>query len=135
MAYVWHAGVHATKVAVGLESVGFKIRSQIIWVKQHFALSRGDYHWGHEPCYYAVREGHRSHWCGDRTQSTVWYVANLNPVGGLREEAATGHSAQKPIEVMRRPILNNTVRGNAKSPYFLQFCRSCVPPMKCFTDS
>jgi hypothetical protein len=49
VAYVWHAGVHAAEVAAGLEAAGFRLRTQIIWVKQHFALSRGDYHWNHEP--------------------------------------------------------------------------------------
>jgi len=119
VAYVWHAGVHAGEVAAGLESVGFRIRAQIIWVKQHFALGRGDFHWQHEPAWYAVREGKSSHWCGDRTQSTVWQIANLNPIGGLRNEAATGHGAQKPIELMRRPILNNTVRGEIVYDPFL----------------
>jgi DNA modification methylase len=108
VAYVWHAGVHAAEVARTLESVGFAIRSQIIWAKQHFALSRGDYHWQHEPCWYAVREGQPSNWCGDRTQSTLWQVANLNPFGGSGDEEATGHGTQKPVELMRRPILNNS---------------------------
>jgi hypothetical protein len=30
VAYVWHAGVHAGEVAVGIEGAGFEIRSQII---------------------------------------------------------------------------------------------------------
>ena len=111
VAYVWHAGVHAAEVAANLESAGFRIRSQIIWAKQHFALSRGDYHWQHEPCWYAVREGKSANWCGDRTQSTLWQVDNLNPFGGSKEEA-TGHGTQKPVELMRRPILNNSVRGD-----------------------
>jgi len=110
VAYVWHAGVHTAAVAAGLEAAGFRIRSQIIWAKQHFALSRGDYHWQHEPCWYAVREGKPANWCGDRTQSTLWQVANLNPFGGSQEEA-TGHGTQKPIELMQRPILNNSLRG------------------------
>jgi len=55
VAYVWHAGIHAAEVARGLEAAGFAIRAQIIWAKQHFALSRGDYHWQHEPCWYAVQ--------------------------------------------------------------------------------
>jgi hypothetical protein len=109
--YVWHAGIHAAEVATGLESAGFRIRSQIVWAKQHFALSRGDYHWGHEVCWYAVREGKSSRWSGDRTQSTLWQIANLNPFGGSNEEA-TGHGTQKPVELMRRPILNNSVRGD-----------------------
>jgi DNA modification methylase len=108
VAYVWHAGVHAAEVAAGLEAVGFRIRAQILWVKQHFALSRGDYHWKHEPCWYAVREGKSSNWCGDRKQSTVWEVPNLNPFGGSQLEPKTDHGTPKAIEVMRRPILNNT---------------------------
>jgi DNA modification methylase len=112
VAYVWHAGVHAATVASNLEATGLRIRAQIIWAKQHFALGRGDYHWQHEPCWYAVREGKSSRWCGDRTQSTLWQVANLNPFGGGGEEPATGHGTQKPVELMRRPILNHTVRGD-----------------------
>jgi hypothetical protein len=55
VAYVWHAGIHAAEVALGLQSCGFQIRSQIIWVKQHFAISRGAYHWRHEPCWQQTR--------------------------------------------------------------------------------
>jgi DNA modification methylase len=69
-------------------------------------------HWQHEPCWVAVRKGRRSHWRGDRTQSTLWSVANLNPFGGNTEEARTGHGTQKPIELMRRPIINHTERGD-----------------------
>jgi hypothetical protein len=39
VAYVWHAGVHAAEVAAGLEACGLRIRAQIIWAKQHFALA------------------------------------------------------------------------------------------------
>jgi DNA modification methylase len=118
VAYVWHAGVHAAEVATSLETCGLRIRSQIIWAKQHFALSRGDYHWQHEPCWYAVREGRSSHWCGDRSQSTLWQIANLNPIGGSSEEA-TGHGTQKPVELMRRSILNNSERGDVVYDPFL----------------
>ena len=55
--YVWHAALKAATVAGDLQVAGFQIRSQIIWVKQHFALSRGAYHWAHEPAWYAVRTG------------------------------------------------------------------------------
>ncbi len=119
VAYVWHAGLHAGEVARGLEAADFRIRSQIIWGKQHFALSRGDYHWQHEPCWYAVREGKASNWNGDRTQSTLWQVANLNPIGGVTDDAVTGHGTQKPIELMRRPILHHTERGGVIYDPFL----------------
>jgi len=120
VAYVWHAGVHAAEVAAGLEACGLRIRAQIIWAKQHFALGRGDFHWQHEPCWYCVREGKRSNWCGDRKQSTLWEVANLNPFGGgTGEEPITGHGAQKPLELIRRPILNNSRRGDTIYDPFL----------------
>lgn len=119
VAYVWHAGVHAAEVAAGLEAAGLRIRAQIIWGKQHFALGRGDYHWQHEPAWYAVRQGRESHWCGDRTQSTLWQVANLNPFGGSHAEAVTGHATQKPLELMRRPILNHTAIGGLVYDPFL----------------
>ena len=118
VAYVWHAGLHAAEVAAGLEQAGFELRGQIIWAKQHFALSRGNYHWQHEPAWYAVRKDRPAHWRGDRTQSTLWQVANLNPFGG-GEEAATGHGTQKPIELMRKPILNHLERGGIVYDPFL----------------
>jgi DNA modification methylase len=111
VAYVWHAGLYAGEVADSLRQCGFEIRSQIIWAKQHFALSRGHYHWQHESCFYAVRRGQTGHWCGGRRQSTLWEVSNLNPFGGGRTEEVTGHGTQKPVELMRRPILNHTERG------------------------
>jgi DNA modification methylase len=119
VAYVWHAGVHAGEVATSLHSINFQIRAQIIWSKQHFVMSRGAYHWGHEPCWYAVRKGKRSNWKGDRTQSTVWEVKNLNPHGGNKDEKQTGHGTQKPVELMRRPILNHTERGEMVYDPFL----------------
>ncbi|MGD0872972.1 MAG: DNA methyltransferase [Bryobacteraceae bacterium] len=121
VAYVWHAGIYAAEVARGLQFCGFQIRSQIIWVKQHFAISRGAYHWRHEPCWYAVRKGQTGHWRGNRTATTVWEVANLNPFGGegAAENEATGHGTQKPVEIMRRPILNHTRPGEACYDPFL----------------
>jgi hypothetical protein len=106
IAYVWHAGLKAPAVAADLEAAGFKLRSQIIWVKQHFALSRGEIHWRHEPAWYAVRG--KGQWCGDRRQTTVWEVANLNPMGGTRvaDNVVTGHSTQKPVRLFEIPILN-----------------------------
>jgi DNA modification methylase len=119
VAYVWHAGLYAGEVAASLRSCGFEIRSQIIWAKQHFALSRGHYHWQHEPCWYAIREGARSQWKGDRKQSTLWEVANLNPFGGASADTVTGHGTQKPVELMRRAILNHTEPGELVYDPFL----------------
>jgi DNA modification methylase len=84
VAYVWHGALHAATVAESLEVAGFAIRSQVIWAKERLVLSRGDYHWQHEPCWYAVR-----------------------------------HGTQKPVECMRRPILNNSCPAQAVYDPFL----------------
>ena len=102
--YVWHGGLHSATVQQSLESCGFKIRSQIIWAKDRFALSRGDYHWQHEPCWYAVKG--TGNWHGDRSQCTLWEIKS-------REDSGHGHSTQKPVECMRRPIRNNSSPGQA----------------------
>jgi DNA modification methylase len=106
VAYVWHAGVHAGFVAESLSASGFSIRSQIIWAKQQFAIGRGDYHWQHEPCWYAVKQGEKGHWAGDRKQSTLWEIDKPR-------KSETGHSTQKPVECMKRPIENNSSPGQA----------------------
>jgi len=107
VAYVWHGALHAAEVAESLEVSGFKIRSQIIWAKDRLVLSRGDYHWQHEPCLYAVKKTGKGHWAGDRKQTTLWQIANKD------QDAKTVHGTQKPVECMRRPILNNSSPGQA----------------------
>lgn len=106
VAYVWHAGLHAAVVAESLVACGFALRSQIVWVKPRLVLSRGHYHWQHEPCWYAVRDGATGHWQGGRDQVTAWSIGTGNEL-----DTATSHGTQKPVECMRRPILNNSRGG------------------------
>jgi DNA modification methylase len=111
IAYVWHGALHATTVADSLIRTGFAIRSQIIWAKERLVIGRGDYHWRHEPCWYAVRK--KGNWTGDRKQTTLWEIGS----GG--QDAETVHCTQKPVECMRRPILNNSIPGDAVYEPFL----------------
>jgi DNA modification methylase len=106
VAYVWHSGIHARTVAESLDACGFLIRAQIVWAKPRLVLSRGDYHWQHEPCFYAVRKGASGHWQGARDQTTLWTIAT-----GKNDEA-TEHGTQKPVECMRRPLVNNSAKGD-----------------------
>jgi DNA modification methylase len=105
VAYVWHAGVNASAVQSSIEAAGFEVRSQIIWAKSSFAISRGHYNWQHEPCWYAVRKGKTGHWAGSKSASTLWEIAHV--------KNETGHSTQKPVECMKRPIENNSSPGQA----------------------
>lgn len=124
IAYVWHGGLHGPAVEASLIACKFKVRAQIVWVKQRPVISRGAYHWQHEPGFYAVKEGEKDDWrfvpeheCasyavrdgetgdweGGRRQSTVWFIEH--------SRSATGHGTQKPIDCMKRPILNNSEAG------------------------
>jgi DNA modification methylase len=105
VAYVWHGALHATVVAESLMVTGFDIRAQIVWAKDRLVLSRGHYHWQHEPCWYAVRG--KGHWSGDRRQTTLWQIPSRD------QDAETIHGTQKPVECMRRPMLNNAAPGQA----------------------
>lgn len=108
VAYVWHAGLHASVVFESLKKGGFEVRSQIMWNKQTHIIGRGDYHWKHEPCWYAVRKGKAGNFnrsgAEGRKQNTVWDIAHRS--------SETGHSTQKPIECMKRPIENNSKVGD-----------------------
>lgn len=108
VAYVWHASTQSHVFANSLVDSGFEIRAQIIWAKQQFAIGRGNYHRQHEPCWYVVRKrsGATAHWSGDRKQSTLWHIDKP-------AKSETGHSTQKPVDCMKRPIENNSSPGQA----------------------
>lgn len=131
--YVWHGALHSGTVQRSLEVAGFDMRAQIIWAKDRLVLSRGNYHWKHEPCWYGVRKGSKANWHGGRKKNTVWDVSALpeEHQGIAREileaegaeptvwdipltvdDGSTGHGTQNPVECMRRPMENNSVPGD-----------------------
>jgi DNA modification methylase len=106
VAYVWHASAFTDVVMDGLRRAGFEVKQQIIWNKNVHALSRSDYHWKHEPCWYAVKKGAERNWLGGRTQMTVWDVATVQS-----EKDKTSHPTQKPVEIYLRSINHHTNPG------------------------
>lgn len=116
VAYVWHSGKFCAEVSKSLTDNGFEVISQIIWKKQSFLISWGNYHWQHEPCFYCVREKAPHHWQGAHDQSTVWEIANATSKKKKSEnekieDERTCHSTQKPLECMSRPIVNSSSIG------------------------
>jgi DNA modification methylase len=116
--YCWHADRHASAVQASVEISGFEVRSQIIWAKPNFAISRGHYNWQHEPCWYAVRKGENASWVGSHSESTLWEINRNSAAEG-------GHSTQKPLECMARPIRNH--EGDVYDP----FCGSGTTIVAC----
>ena len=106
--YCWHAGLRASNTQESIESVGFEIRGQIIWDKPHFVIGRGHYTPRHEPCWYAVRKGKTASWIGESMQTTMWHIS-------LDKNVSGGHSTQKPLEYMERPVRNHS--GDVYDPF------------------
>ena len=107
VAYVWHApGALQVSVFESLTATNFDPRYHIVWAKSVHVIGRGNYHWRHEACWYAVRRGAVSRWQGARDQNTVWEIEKPR-------SSETGHSTQKPVECMLRPMLNNSAKGDS----------------------
>lgn len=104
--YIWHADRFSHVIAQDLNKCDFDLRALIIWAKNNMVIGRGHYHSQHEPCWYAVRKKRNGHWQGDRKQKTLWHIDK--PM-----KSETGHSTQKPVECMERPIVNNSSIGQA----------------------
>jgi DNA modification methylase len=100
IAYVWHADCRSPEVAESLTVCDFVIRNLIVWAKNSMVIGRGDYHHQHEPCWYVVRKGCPGRRTDDRTQTTLWQIDKP-------QKSETGHSTQKPVECMARPMRNH----------------------------
>lgn len=123
VAYVWSApGPLLVSSFESLVAADFEVRQQIIWAKDRFALGRGHYHYQHEPCWYAVRS--TGNWTGDRSQSSLWQIKS-------REDDGHGHGTQKPVECMRRPMLNNSSPGQAVYEPFLGSGTTLIAAQSC----
>lgn len=111
IAYVWHASLHVPPTVLGLAATGFQLRSIVIWYKTKFIISRGHYHHRYEPCAYAVRRGANADWTGGRAETNVWDIGHW--------KSDTGHSTQKPVEAMAKPMRNHGQPGDAVYDPFL----------------
>lgn len=69
--YVFHADLKGHIFRNAFMESGFLLKQCLIWVKNHFAITRQDYHWKHEPILYGWKPGAAHKWYGGRKQSTV----------------------------------------------------------------
>ena len=118
VAYVWHASRFTSEVLAGLLRIGFVHHQQIIWRKTAAALTRTHYWFMHEPCWYVRKK--KAPWFGKPGQNTtIWDAASPKMIMGGSDEEKFDHPTQKPVELMRRPILNHTKRGELVYEPFL----------------
>ena len=109
VAYVWHASRFTSDVLRGLLRIGFLHHQQIIWRKTAAALTRTHYWFQHEPCWYVRKKN--APWFGKAGENTtIWDAASPKMIMGGSDEEKYDHPTQKPVELMRRPILNHCRR-------------------------
>lgn len=58
--YQWHATRRQALVEDAWRKNGLLVHQTVIWVKARPSLTRSDYMWQHEPCFYGWPEGHRT---------------------------------------------------------------------------
>src|SRR5438477_7715258 len=110
VAYVWHASIFTREVLDGLLRIGFLHHQQIVWNKGRTVLTRTLYWFQHEPCWFVRKKN--APWYGKAGEnSTIWDSPSPKFIMGGSEEDKFDHPTQKPLELMRRPILNHTRRG------------------------
>jgi DNA modification methylase len=118
IAYVWHASVFTREVLDGLLRIGFLYPQQIIWNKGRTVLTRTHYWYQHEPCWYVRKKN--APWFGKAGEnSTVWDSPSPKFIMGGSDEEKYDHPTQKPVDLMRRPILNHIKRGELVYEPFL----------------
>jgi DNA modification methylase len=118
IAYVWHASVFTREVLNGLERIGFLYPQQIIWNKGRTVLTRTHYWYQHEPCWYVRKKN--APWFGKAGENaTIWDSPSPKFIMGGSDEEKYDHPTQKPVDLMRRPLLNHTRRGEACYEPFL----------------
>lgn len=102
---------------LAIRDAGLRMRQVIIWAKDRFVLGRSDYHYQHEDVIsgeplldregeriaYGFDAGGEHTWNGGRRQSTIWDIA--------RPSASRSHPTMKPVELVRRAVLNSSLRG------------------------
>jgi DNA modification methylase len=121
VAYVWHASVFTREVLNGLLRIGFLYPQQIIWNKGRAVLTRTWYWYSHEPCWFARKKN--APWYGKAGENTtIWDSPSPKFImGGSNAEGddKQNHPTQKPVQLMRRPILNHLKRGQLVFDPFL----------------
>jgi DNA modification methylase len=118
VAYVWHASKFTREVLDGLLKIGFLHHQQIIWDKGRTVLTRTLYWFQHEPCWFVRKKN--APWYGKAGEnSTVWASPSPKFIMGSSDEEKYNSPCQKPVELMRRPILNHLRRGELVYDGFL----------------
>src|SRR3990167_11236716 len=83
---------------------GWKVRHELIWVKDRFVFGRADYHYQHEPILYGWKKDGKHNFYGDRKQSSTLKFP--------RPHNSIFHPTSKPVELIEYLIKNHSKEGD-----------------------
>ncbi len=115
VAYVWHGALHAATVAESLVAAASPSARRSSGPRSGWCSAAATITGSTNPAGTRSRKTGKGHWAGDRKQTTLWHIASRD------QDAETVHGTQKPVECMRRPILNNSSPGQAVYEPFCGF--------------
>ena len=115
-----------------LNTAGWTVVNQIIWVKTVASMGWGDYRWKHEPILYCKKSNAKGpEFFGDRTQYTEWHEdltdeellkrvksmitkqeSGQGTVIKLSREYEYKHPTQKPVKLISIALYNSSKRGD-----------------------
>lgn len=102
--YIWHSDLYRTIFQAAVESVGWGLHSNLIWVKNTFTLGRQDYQWKHEPCLYGWKKGAGHNWYGGRDKDTILNFA--------KPQKSELHPTMKPLPLFSALITNSSQKND-----------------------
>lgn len=102
--YIWYADTESYNFRGAARDIEWKVRENLIWVKNTFTLGRQDYQWKHEPCLYGWTDGAAHKWQSDRKQTTVLEFD--------KPSRSDLHPTMKPVALFDYQIKNSSQPGD-----------------------
>jgi site-specific DNA-methyltransferase (adenine-specific) len=105
--YYWFAcqGGDQMMMMMSISRAKWRVRHELIWVKDQMVFGRCDYHYKHEPILYGWKQDGTHEWNADRKQTSVLEYP--------RPRKSDEHPTMKPVELVAYLAANNTRKGQA----------------------
>lgn len=110
--YYWFAcqGGDQMMMMMRLSEAGWRVRHELIWVKNNHVLGRTDYNYKHEPILYGWKKDGRHRFYGGFQTSVLEFPEPQN---------SDFHPTTKPVELVERLIINSSEPGGIVIDGFL----------------
>jgi len=106
--YYWFAcqgGDQMMMMMMSISRAKWRVRHELIWVKDQMVFGRCDYHYKHEPILYGWKQDGTHQWNADRKQVSVLEFA--------RPKRSDEHPTMKPVDLVAYLLGNNTKIGES----------------------